>query len=381
MAGSTIECRRLRAADLPALDDFTIATYGAAGAHKGRDRIGWQFENTPFRPKDDVADPTIWAAVTEDGDVVGEIAVQDGECRIDGAEYGAGWIVDVMVRPEYRGLGLSHRIHDEIMRERPCLITLTMAEATRRIAERANCITLGQTREYVCPHRLSTTTVRRYLKYKEGDRPDLVRWLRCFSNSLVGPAVVALGLRATVGLKRIFSSKPASVGFDFDEVDSFPDEVDDFWHDVKDAYPAIFDRSATFLNWRFRDCPELRYRRFLMHADGALRGYLVTRVGTEEELPVGVVADMFARPDDAPALDALLEHAHRVLGPRSEYLAAAASTESYRFALRRAAFIGMRTMRPTVVCSDEAARSAFQDNADAWHFTKADHDWDQIHPS
>lgn len=111
-----------------------------------------------------------------------------------------------------------------------------------------------------------------------------------------------------------------------------------------------------------------------------IRGYLVTRIGNPVELPLGVIADFFAPPDDMAALDALLALAHDVLAPDCEYLEAATSTLAYRAALARAGFIATRTMRPTVVCTDPALKTRVETSLAGWHFTKAGHDWDQVHP-
>jgi GNAT superfamily N-acetyltransferase len=62
--------------------------------------------------------------------------VQEGNLQIDGEMYSAGWIVDVMILPSHRGLGLGHKLYDAVAEELPILVTLTMAEATRRSRSR-----------------------------------------------------------------------------------------------------------------------------------------------------------------------------------------------------------------------------------------------------
>ena len=116
------------------------------------------------------------------------------------------------------------------------------------------------------------------------------------------------------------------------------------------------------------------------HPGGTLVGDLVTRLGEPVELPLGVVADIFAGPEDAATLDALLALANRTLASDAEPLEAAASHPAWQAALRRAGFIATRTMHPTIVCTDEDLRARLARTLDDWHFTKADHDWDRVHP-
>jgi hypothetical protein len=109
-------------------------------------------------------------------------------------------------------------------------------------------------------------------------------------------------------------------------------------------------------------------------------GYIVLRFADEAELPGGVIVDMFADPGDTEALDGLVSFATERLGAACEYIEAAASTPAYYRALLRAGFVAVRTMRPTVVCDVPGLAETIVALKDRWHFTKADHDWDQIHP-
>jgi GNAT superfamily N-acetyltransferase len=373
--------RRATFEDTVALLQFVEETYGAGAPFKNRARYRWQFEDTPFKA-DTTADPNIWLA-EDGGRVIGTIAVQDGALWVGGRVVPAGWIVDVMVHPCARGRGLSHRIHDRILLEREVLVTLTMAGATRRMAERAGCLTLGPTVQFILPHGLSGHSVARFLRYKsQFGSLARRRLLWMFNATSIGPWAVAVLAQLTAKARRLGSPKLTQdeVAVSIQEVARFPSEVDTLWEQVSPQIPAAFERSARFLNWRFVDCPGLTYRRFLLYRENNLAGYLVTRLGEPVELPLGVVVDVFAAPDDSAALDTLLAFGVAVLAPESEYLEAAASHPVWQKALRRAGFVPVRTMRPTVVCSDPALRSELAGLLDNWHFTKADHDWDQVHP-
>ena len=375
---SPYSIRRAEAADIPAILEFINETYGPGAPFKDAARLTWQFSQSPWRG--DLSDrPALWIA-HDRARVIGTIGVQDGAAWIGAERIPAGWIVDVMVHPDWRGRGLGHDIHAAVMRERTTLVTLTMAAATRRIAERADAITLGPTKQFVCPARLSTATVARYLRYKSANRRRLAPLLGAFAASGLGPAALAFAGRMAARLTARGRRREALRGFEIAEIGRFPEEINGFWEGVREELPAVFDRSAGALNWRFVDCPGLAYRRFLLRRQGRLRGYLVTRLGVAEELPVGVVADLLVYPDDAEAADALLVLAQDALAPQCDFLEAAASAPFLANALWRAGFLAARTMRPTVVCSDRALRTRIAERRDAWYFTKGDHDWDQVHP-
>lgn len=372
---SRLKIRRAHPEDVDAIQDFIGATYGNTAPHKGLKRWGWQFLDTPFRPSGDVG-PTVWIA-TEGDRIAGQIAVQDGRLWLEGAHIAAGWIVDVMIRPEWRGYGLGHRIHAAVMKERPVLVTLTMAPATRRIAERAGGLTLGKVRQFIRPHSLRAETVRRFLAAKAVGRPVRVRGIRLFNASGLGPVAVAFGARLAARPIRRMAMRDGRI----EEVARFPESIDALWQESRMARGALFERSASFLNWRFAEAPGLVYRRFLLWEDNGVAGYVITRLPAPSELSSGVVADLYARPGDTTTLDALLAHTTEVLAPHTEYLEAGASSPDLVAALHRAGFIATRTHRPTVVVTDPELRARLSRYAGPWHFTKADHDWDQVHPA
>ena len=61
------------------------------------------------------------------------------------------------------------------------------------------------------------------------------------------------------------------------EVDRFAPEIDELWNRTQGDYPVIVPRDARFLNWRFVDCPEPRYRCFVAQRRGRAVGYVVLR--------------------------------------------------------------------------------------------------------
>lgn len=371
--------RRARPQDIPAILEFVAETYGDGAPFKSAARHKWQYLDCPYTLDAEVG-PSIWLAIDHDK-VVGTIAVQDGAIEMDGSSIPASWIVDVMVHPDQRGKGLSHLIHDAVMAERQILVTLTMAPATRRVAERAGCLNLGPTRLFIRPHRLSGQTVNRFLSHKSlHGGINRRRLLSAFTASRIGPWLASVVGRTVAKLAHLKAPTNALNGFEYREVDFFPEDIDWLWAQVSQKIGPAFQRTSKFLNWRFVDCPELVYRRFLLFRDGTLKGYLVTRLGNKAELPLGVISDVLADPDDTTSLDALLSLAEQKLAYESEYLEAAASHPAWAAALRRAGYIAITTKYPTVVCTDEVLRERLEAKSNDWHFTKADHDWDQIHP-
>ena len=174
-------------------------------------------------------------------------------------------------------------------------MALTMAQASRRMAKREGCVTLAEVHQLTRWVRLDAVSVRRYLLVRTANH----RWaheaaqLSCsvFQFHRVFPAArqPVTRLRDFVKRSRRRPGRTSIV-----EVDRFGPEIDELWERTRGDYPVIFPRDAQFLNWRFVDCPEPRYRRFVARRGGRAVGYVVLRRAEPVELPQGIIVDLYA---------------------------------------------------------------------------------------
>jgi len=108
----------------------------------------------------------------------------------------------------------------------------------------------------------NTATIKklgeRFLGYSFGD--PVVLWRKDLST---GP------FKRSRFFERIFS------GFKVEEVLSVDDEWDDFFGRVCPAYEFLVKRDATYLKWRYLDCPDKDYRIFAVRKKGILVGWSV----------------------------------------------------------------------------------------------------------
>jgi hypothetical protein len=163
------------------------------------------------------------------------------------------------------------------------------------------------------------------------------------------------------------------------EVPAFGAEVDRLWERTHRGFQVIFSREARFLNWRFVECPEPSYTRFLAERDGRTVGYVILRHAEPVELPNGTIVDLYAARDDVRTVEDLLLHSLAFFGDDVAAIDCATSIPEFERIFRRHGFFRTRTMHPTCVCQDPVQRGRLIDLKDDWFFTKADHDWDQIH--
>ncbi len=76
-------------------------------------------------------------------------------------------------------------------------------------------------------------------------------------------------------------------------VHTFSRELDDLWKETKPARRIAVRRSSSYLNWRFRDNPDVHYESFLARdADGKLLGYAIFKIFRADSPPVGHIVDL-----------------------------------------------------------------------------------------
>lgn len=370
--------RRAFRSDWPAIARFIEDAYGARAQYKATPRWTWQFIDNPFGRRQDDEVP-VWVAVDEDR-VVGQIAVQKALLQVDGKTFEAGWAVDIMILRSHRGAGLGHRLHDAVASEVDILMALTMAQASRRMAVRQGRVALAEVHQLTRWVRLDALSVRRYLLLRTANH----RWaflaarLSCnvFQFHRLFPRLVNPLLRLRDFVKRSARRGGAST---IVEVDSFGSEIDELWERTQGDYPVIFPRDARFLNWRFVDCPEPRYRRFVAERGGRAVGYVVLRRAEPVELPQGIIVDLYASRRDAQTIDELVRHSLSFFGDSVSAVDCGTSVTEFETVLRKHGFFRTRVHRPTCVCRDSALRDRLAQLKNDWFFSKGDHDWDQIY--
>ena len=370
--------RRASRSDRPAIARFIEDAYGARARYKATPRWTWQFIDNPFgrRKGDEVP---VWVAV--DGDrVVGQIAVQKALLQVEGKTFEAGWAVDIMILQSHRGAGIGHRLHNAVAGDVDILMALTMADASRRMAERQGRVALAEVHQLTRWVRLDAVTVRRYLALRTARHhwADRAARISCsvFQFHRVFPRLANPLLRLRDFVRPSLRRRGTT---SIVEVNSFGAEIDELWQRTRGDFPVIFPRDAQFLNWRFVDCPDLRYRRFVAERGGRAVGYVVLRRAEPVELPQGIIVDLYAARRDTETVGELIRHSLSFFGDSVSAVDVGTSVPEFEAVLRRHGFFRTRVHHPTCVCRDSALRDRLAQLRNGWFFSKADHDWDQVY--
>jgi hypothetical protein len=160
---------------------------------------------------------------------------------------------------------------------------------------------------------------------------------------------------------------------------SFGPEYDALWEKASSKFDFVAERKSDYLQWKYRKPPHVRYDIFEARKrdSGELTGYVVLRTTTRNGARLALLVDLFADPEDATTLGALLDRA-------IEYARAgrAARLQAFTFDRRIAARLlakgFFRISSPMQFCVriKEAPEEFFRDTS-RWHVTFGDSDQDR----
>ena len=124
-------------------------------------------------------------------------------------------------------------------------MALTMADASRRMAERLGCVTLAEVHQLTRWVQLDAGTVRRYLLLRTANHPwvRFAAWLSCgiFQLHRLLPLLANPLLRLRDSIKPPFREPNAIT---VAKIDRFGPEVDNLWKRTRGDYPMIVPRDA-----------------------------------------------------------------------------------------------------------------------------------------
>ncbi len=194
------------------------------------------------------------------------------------------------------------------------------------------------------------------------------KWLR-------RPSGVIANMAMRLGSAELWQRFPK--GTRVEVVDRYDERFDALWLRAAKRFPILGDRSAEYLNWRFADAPDLRYRALtLSDGNGRLCAYLVYQFdGATAHL-----ADfLYDDPNDLATLLPELFTIARRAGMES-IIVKSLIPESIAQLLKRFGFWRRPSNWPLLVYAPKATVSQWKEEGlfdlGNWYFTRADVDTD-----
>jgi GNAT superfamily N-acetyltransferase len=347
-------CRRSEAEREP-LEAMYAEVFGPEAAVRNRARWRWQYDENPHCPPEG---PEIWVA-KENGEVLGQYATMPVRLLVKGEILRASWGMDVMVRPNLQRKGVGSRLFLYWDQNVEAALGLGLSLQSYTLFKKLQFQDVGPV-----PCYSKILDVRALLERR------LPRALA---------ASIAPALRALLSL--VFpwrSTKGASVAVAPLE-GAFGPDYDALWRKASPKFDFIAERTAAYLEWKFRRPPHVRYDVFEARRGATLEGYAVLRATVRNGARLALLVDLFADPDDRETIGALLDRTRSWARERGS-----ARIQTFTFDRRIAARLlskgFMLVSSPMQFClrirSDHVDESFFRDTS-RWHVTFGDSDQDR----
>lgn len=269
--------------DKVALRSFQAECFGAASRHLDDRFFEWLFLRNPHR---EPGGPPLWVC-KRDGVVVGQQASIPTMLKIGEREQRAAWLIDWMIRPEWRLKGVAPALLAANTGTQELTLGLGLEDLVYKTVSRAGWREIGSLALFVRP--FDTVACARVLKL-----PTVI-------SALAPPRLV----RGTARVAGTFAA--AVTGLRLEHVSAFDERIDRVWANAKRDYPIIVKRDFSSVRWRFDESPHAAlFDRYYVKQHDETIGYAVLRLTQWRGQTIGRVVDYLAPRRSAPALFALL---------------------------------------------------------------------------
>jgi GNAT superfamily N-acetyltransferase len=281
------EVRQFQLSDEPALLSFLRLAYPDDLRKSDPPFWRWHYLENPYA---DLNNTPLW--IVKSGDqIVGQLATIPVRLTMSEKSLGAIWILDFIVRGDYRGKGLGKRLVQAASNYSPVMITLGINEQSKAVFRSLNWKELGR--------------IHRYQKLLyAGNAID--------ASANIAPARAVANLCSTpfrMNLHRIAANKEYEVR----TVQELDPSFDALWKKASSHWTCAVERNAAYLDWQFRRQPNKKFDVIGLYRKNELVGYAVLffrkpRHGTAS--PKAAISDVCFDSKHAPeAIDRLIEAA------------------------------------------------------------------------
>jgi len=350
-------CRRTEA-ERPALEAMYVDVFGNQAAEESRARWRWQYDENPHCPPEG---PEIWVA-KQDGRVLGQYATMPVRLKVLDRVLAASWGMDVMVGPHLQRKGVGSRLFLYWDQQVEASLGLGLSVSSYTLFKKLNWEDVGPV-----PCLSAVVDVRALLERRIGANVMVSAVLAPLAKIFMW---VVFPRRRTKNSKLVEVSGAAA---------PFGPDYDALWERVASAYDFIAERSALYLEWKYRKVPHVSYDIFEARKKGVLSGYIVLRATERNGVKLALIVDLLADPDDKATVGSLLDRAF-LWARENEAARMQTFTFDRRLQARLASKGFLRIESPMQFCvrihSDHVDELFFRDTS-RWHVSFGDSDQDR----
>lgn len=316
-------------------------------------RLRWQWAHRR-NPSAARGTPLAWVA-REGSAIVGHCATVPVRLHVRGQEVDAAWLSDLLVAPERRRRGLADRLCGTWDNSVGAALGLGLPDPLAAVVGRRGWQDVG-----VLPCLVKPLSRRAFWQ---------ARW-----SSSVNRVVSAITLPVVKSVARV---RPLAE--EVAPIRRFDASFSALWEELGSRFDLAVRRDESYLNWRFRLAPHVRYSVGSLMRRGKPAGYVVCRHVQETRSRMTLLVDFLAAPDDERGLSTLLRWVDReALAADSDKIRCYCLHRGFRRILKRNGYFASRSRLGLFVrLGAPTVPAGFHRRPDRWHVTLGDSDIDR----
>lgn len=287
-----IQIKQFELKEQEALLSFLRIAYADEPRKSDADYWKWHFCDAPLATPDNIP---LWVVKSGD-EIVGQLATIPVELKVNTNLTHAIWVLDFVVREDYRRKGLGKRLVLAAKETYPTMLTLGINEQSTAVFQSLNWKALGGVNRY-----------QRLLfpgnAIRETAKIESVRKAVNFLYAPMRPRISAF-------------TKKQSAEREIKEITEFDAAFDDLWQRASKQWNCAVVRDARYLEWQFMKQPSKKFNVLALYERGELVGYVVLFIRKPEysnEPPKASIADLlYSSNNSTEVIDELLRAALRL---------------------------------------------------------------------
>lgn len=286
-----VQIKQFELSEKDALLSFLRIAYPDEPRKSDSDYWTWHFLDAPLASADDIP---LWVVKSGD-EIVGQLATIPVEIKVNTNVTRAIWVLDFVVRQDYRRQGLGKRLVLAARESYPTMLTLGINEQSTAVFQSLNWKALGGVHRYqqlLFPGNAIKETAK-------------IEPVRKVVNLLYAP----LRPRSSA------LSETKSAQKEIKEITAFDSSFDSLWQRASLQWDCAVVRNAQYLEWQFIKQPGKKFNTLALYEGDELVGYIVLFIRKpvhSNEPPKASIADMlYSSNNSVEVIDELLRAALR----------------------------------------------------------------------
>jgi len=287
-----VQIKQFELKEQEALLAFLRIAYADEPRKSDADYWKWHFCDAPLAAPDNIP---LWV-VKSDNEIVGQLAAIPVELKVNTTITHAIWVLDFVVRQDYRRQGLGKRLVLAARESYPTMLTLGINEQSTAVFQSLKWKALGGVHRY-----------QRLLFPGNAIR----------ETAKIGSVRKAVNLFYAPLRPRISTlTKTQSAQREIKEITEIDSSFDDLWQRVSSQWNCAVVRNPQYLEWQFMKQPGKKFNVLALYERGELIGYIVLFIRKPEhsnEPPKASIADLlYSSNNSVEVIDELLRAALRL---------------------------------------------------------------------